>query len=186
MTSIIAVDSMGSARSSIPDFVNNFLGSCRILVTDFSRVWLLTPSISITYIPRMTTTEYLEYDKIVQTMQKYIDGSKQGKSRLMRPAFHPDASFFGFAGDQLAVGTQFLFDWIDKNGPAPSIEPRIVSVDILDSIAVVRLEVAGWSGKLAGSGVRMSDLFTLLKTADGWKIIQKAFHWHAAERSLAA
>jgi hypothetical protein len=32
----------------------------------------------------------------------------------------------------------------------------------------------------------MSDLFTLLKTADGWKIIQKAFHWHAAERSLAA
>jgi len=37
----------------------------------------------------MTTTEYLEYDKIVQTMQKYIDGSKQGKSQLMRPAFHP-------------------------------------------------------------------------------------------------
>ena len=71
-------------------------------------------------------------------------------------------------------------------GPAPDIEPRIVSVDILDSISVVRLEVAGWSGNLAGSGVRMSDLFTLLKTPDGWKIMQKAFHWHAAERSLAA
>jgi hypothetical protein len=25
----------------------------------------------------------------------------------------------------------------------------------------------------------MSDLFTLLKMPDGWKIIQKAFHWHA-------
>jgi len=25
----------------------------------------------------------------------------------------------------------------------------------------------------------VSDLFTLLKTAGGWKIIQKAFHWHA-------
>lgn len=135
----------------------------------------------------MSKSEYLtEYDKIVQTMQMYIDGSKQGKSALMRPAFHANASFFGYAGDQLAVGMQFLFDWIDKNGPAPSIEPRIVSVDILDSIAVVRLEVAGWSGNLAGSGVRMSDLFTLLKTPDGWKIIQKAFHWHAAERSAAA
>ena len=135
----------------------------------------------------MSKNEYLtEYDKIVQTMQKYIDGSKQGKSELMRPAFHPDASFFGYAGEQLAIGTQFLFDWIDKNGPAPDIEPRILSVDILDSIAVVRLEVAGWSGNLAGSGVRMSDLFTLLKTPDGWKIIQKAFHWHAAASSMAA
>jgi hypothetical protein len=132
-------------------------------------------------------SEYLsEYDNIVRTMQMYIDGSKQGKSQLMRPAFHPSASFFGYAGEQLAVGTQFLFDWIDKNGPAPNIEPRFVSVDILESIAVVRLEVAEWSGKLAGSGVRMSDLFTLLKTPGGWKIIQKAFHWHATEQSLAA
>jgi len=128
----------------------------------------------------MANTDYLpEYDAIANTMQKYIDGSRHGKSELMRPAFHPNASFFGYAGEQLAIGTSFLFDWIDKNGPAPDIEPRLVSVDILDSIAVVRLEVAGWSGTLAGSGVRMSDLFTLLKTPDGWKIIQKAFHWHA-------
>jgi|ERR1051326_5203176 len=135
----------------------------------------------------MIDNEYpTEYDKIAQTMQKYIDGSKQGKSELMRPAFHANASFFGYAGDQLAVGTKFLFDWIDRNGPAPNIEPRIVSVDILDSIAVVRLEVSSWSGKLAGSGVRMSDLFTLLKTPGGWQIIQKAFHWHSAEHSVAA
>jgi hypothetical protein len=95
----------------------------------------------------------------------------------MRPAFHENASFFGYAGQQLAIGTQLLFDWIDNNGPAPHIEPRIVSVEILESIAVARLEVAGWSGKLAGSGVAMSDLFTLLKMPTGWKIIQKAFHW---------
>jgi putative lumazine-binding protein len=128
----------------------------------------------------MTKNDYpTEYDGIVKTVQMYIDGSKQGKSEIMRPAFHADASFFGYAGEQLASGTKFLFDWIDKNGPAPEIEPRLVSVDILESIAVVRLEVAGWSGRLAGSGVRMSDLFTLLKTPGGWKIIQKAFHWYA-------
>jgi hypothetical protein len=128
----------------------------------------------------MANIEYLnEYDRIVKTIQMYIDGSKQGRSDVMRPAFHPDASFFGYAGEQLAIGTQFLFDWIDKNGPAPRIEPRMVSVDILESIAVVRLEVAGWSGNLAGSGVRMSDLFTLLRMPSGWKIIQKAFHWQA-------
>jgi hypothetical protein len=128
----------------------------------------------------MTNTQYLsDHDAIVGAIQRYIDGSKQGKSALMRPAFHKDASFFGYAGGQLAAGTQFLFDWIDNNGPAPQIEPRVVTVDILDSIAVVRLEVGGWSGKLAGADVRMSDLFTLLKTPEGWKIIQKAFHWHS-------
>ncbi len=149
-------------------------------VTGFGHVWLLTPAISSPYSLRMANDEYLtDYDQIVNTMRMYIDGSKQGKSAVMRPAFHPDASFFGYAGDQLAVGTPFLFDWIDKNGPADKIEPRVVSVDILQSIAVVRLDVDGWSGNLAGSGVYMSDLFTLLKTPSGWKIIQKAFHWHS-------
>lgn len=128
----------------------------------------------------MSKSEYpTEYDAIVKTVQLYIDGSVQGKSDVMRPAFHPYASFFGYAGDQLAMGTEFLFDWIDGNGPAPTIEPRVASVDVLESIAVVRLEMAGWSGKLAGTAVSMSDLFTLLRTPSGWKIIQKAFHWHA-------
>lgn len=120
-----------------------------------------------------------EHDAIVRTMQLYIDGGKTGKSELMRPAFHPDASFLGYAGGNLYNDVQQLFDWIDKNGPAPDIQPRFASVDILDSIAVVRLEVENWSGKLAGSGVHMSDLFTLLKTPEGWRIIQKAFHWHS-------
>ena len=119
------------------------------------------------------------HDEVLKTLQMYIDGSKQGKSALMRPAFHPQASFFGYAGDQLAVGTEFLFDWIDRNGPAPDIEPRVMSVDVLESIAVVRVEIANWSGKLAGSGVRMSDLFTFLRMPEGWRIIQKAFHWNS-------
>ncbi len=127
----------------------------------------------------MQTAHYpTEYDAIVATMQHYIEGCRQGRSELMRGAFHPQASFFGYAGGSLVTGTDFLFNWIDNNGPAPGIEARIVSVDILDSIAVVRLEVAGFSGKLAGADVRMSDVFTLLKTAAGWTVIQKAFHWH--------
>jgi hypothetical protein len=168
-----------------PGFPNRYVTGLTLdpgptLTTNFGHLWLLTPRNFSPYRLCMAKSEYLtEYDEIVNTMQMYIDGSKQGKSGLMRPAFHPEASFFGYAGEQLAIGTQFLFDWIDKNGPAPKIEPRMVSVDILESIAVVRLEVAGWSGNVVGSDVYMSDLFTLLKTPSGWKIIQKAFHWHA-------
>lgn len=119
-----------------------------------------------------------EYDAIVATMQHYIEACRHGKSEIMRPAFHPEASFFGYYNGQLVSGTPFLFEWVDKNGPAPGIDPRLASVDILESIAVVRLEMAGLSGNLAGDDVRMSDIFTLLKTPEGWKIIQKAFHWH--------
>jgi len=126
-----------------------------------------------------TTKTQSEHDAILKTLQLYIEGCKQGKSELMRPAFHPQASFFGYAGDQLAIGLGFLFDWIDRNGPAPDIDSRVLSVDIAESIAVVRIEVANWSGKLAGSDVRMSDLFTFLRMPEGWRIIQKAFHWHS-------
>ncbi len=125
-----------------------------------------------------TTSLTTEHAAIASVLELYLEGSRQGKSELMKPAFHPEASFFGYAGPGLAVGTAFLFDWIDRNGAAPMIEPRIVSVDILDSLAVVHLDVAGWSGTLAGSGVRMTDIFTLLRTPEGWTIIQKAFHWH--------
>ena len=121
-----------------------------------------------------------EYDAIVATMGYYIEGARSGKSSLMRPGFLPDATMVGYAGGTLLSGSiQQLYDWIDGNGPAPDIEPRFTGVEILESIAVVRLEVERWSGKSAGSEVHMSDAFTLVKTDAGWKIAHKIFHWHA-------
>jgi len=125
----------------------------------------------------VTANNQAEHDAILKTLQLYIDGCKQGDSAVMRPAFHEQASFFGYVGDQLAAGLGFLFDWIDRNGTAPSLEARVVSVDVAESIAVVRLEVANFTGRLAGSGAQMSDIFTFLRTPEGWRIIQKAFHW---------
>ena len=73
---------------------------------------------------------------------------------------------------------QPLFDWIDQNGPAPDIDSRFANVEILGKIAYVHLELEGLSGALAGEGVSMSDIFTLMLTDEGWIIVQKAFHWH--------
>ena len=126
-----------------------------------------------------STKNLVDYDAIIKVIQYYIEGSSAGKSELMRPGFHDNASIVGYAGGNLLFDPiQTLYDWIDGNGPAPDIEPQFASIEILESIAVVRLEVKGWSGKLAGSDVHMSDIFNLIKIGEEWKITQKIFHWH--------
>jgi hypothetical protein len=119
------------------------------------------------------------HDAILSTMKGYVDGLREGKSELMRPNFHAAATFFGhYPGGVMADPIQQLFDWVDKNGPAPDVQCRFAAVEILGAIAYVHVEVEGMSGSLAGTGVSMSDLFTLMVTEQGWTIVQKAFHWH--------
>ena len=57
----------------------------------------------------------------------------------------------------------FPFGDITRNKPAPNIEPRFARIEIIESIALVHLEVQRWSGKLAGSNRHASDVFTLLE-----------------------
>lgn len=128
-----------------------------------------------------TTDQHIsDYAAIVKTLRHYIDGSLVGNSEMMHNAFHEHATIFGYYGGGLVAGPiQKLYDLIDGNGPAPDLQPHFASVEILDTIAVVRLEVAHWTGKVIGSDTHMSDLFSLIKTEDGWKIAHKMFHLHA-------
>lgn len=120
-----------------------------------------------------------DHNRIVDTMERYFAGLREGKSALMRPSFHEGATFFGhYPGGVMSAPIQALFDWIDGNGPSPSVQYQIVNVDVVHRIAHVRVEAEELSGALAGTGVRMSDLFTLMIVDGEWKIIQKAFHWH--------
>ena len=121
----------------------------------------------------------VEHDAITRTMHCYIAGARAGDSNLMRPAFHPSATISGFCqGVEYSGSIQHVFEWIDKNGPAPTIEPRFARIEVIGTVAVVHLEVQRWSGKLAGANARASDVFTLLRTSGQWKITHKLFHWH--------
>ncbi|MDP3206936.1 MAG: nuclear transport factor 2 family protein, partial [Methylotenera sp.] len=87
----------------------------------------------------MSATNMNDYDAITRLIQHYIDGAKSGKGSDMKPAFHDDATIFGYVGTDLFAGPiQGLYDWNDANGPAKDIEARIVSIDIVGSIASVR------------------------------------------------
>ena len=64
-------------------------------------------------------TNVSEYDVIAKVVQHYIDGAKSGRGADMKPAFHKDATIFGYAGADLFAGPiQNLFAWNDENGPA--------------------------------------------------------------------
>ena len=114
-----------------------------------------------------------EHDQIAGVIQHYIDGAKSGKGDDMKLAFHRDATIFGYVGADLFAGPiQQLFDWNEENGPARGLEARIASIDLIDTVATLRLELDNWTGR------RFTDLFTLLKVDGEWKIMNKVFHLH--------
>ena len=119
-------------------------------------------------------TNVNEHDVIAKAVQHYIDGAKSGRGDDMKPAFHEDATIFGYVGADLFAGPiQKLFDWNDENGPATGLQARIASIDLVDTVATVRLELDDWTG------ARFTDLFTLLKIDGEWKIMNKVFHLHS-------
>jgi len=120
------------------------------------------------------TTNKSEFDAIAKVVQQYVDGAKSGRGDDMKPAFHPDATIFGYQGADLFAGPiEQLFAWNNENGPATKIESRVASIDIVDTVATVRLELENWTG------YRFTDMFTMLKVDGQWKIMNKVFHLHA-------
>ena len=120
-----------------------------------------------------SATNVSQYDKIAKAVQHYLDGAMSGRGDDMKPAFHKDATIFGYVGADLLAGPiQQLFDWNDVNGPATGLQARIASIDLIGTVATVRLELDNWTG------YRFTDLFTLLKVDGEWKIMNKVFHLH--------
>ena len=120
------------------------------------------------------STDVREHDAIAKTLQHYIDGTRSGNGDGMKPAFHKDATIFGYAGADLFGGPiQQLFDWSDENGPAAELQARVASIDLVGTVAIVRLELTNLNG------ARYTDMFTLLKVDGEWKIMSKVFHLHS-------
>ena len=123
----------------------------------------------------MTAINVNENNAIAKVIQQYINGAKSGRGDDMKPAFHKDATVFGYVGDDLFAGPiKQLFDWNEENGPATDLQAWIDSIDLTDTVATVRLELDNWVGH------RFTDLFTLLKVDGEWKIMNKVFHLHSS------
>ena len=120
------------------------------------------------------TSSYVnDVDEITRVMAAYIDGARTGKGAAMKPAFHEDATIFGYVGPDLFGGPiQGLYDWNDQNGPATGIQSRFTSIDVVGTIASVRLDTDNWTGH------RYTDFFNLVKIDGQWKVVSKVFYLH--------
>lgn len=102
-----------------------------------------------------------DYEEIMQAAKLYLNGCREGKSEIMKPAFHKNATI---NGDPI----QTLFDGVDKSG-ASNTTGRIDILDVANDIAVIRITMEDYFGD------NFVDFHMLKKEEDGWKIVAKVF-----------
>jgi hypothetical protein len=113
-----------------------------------------------------------DYEAVVATVQKYVDGLRVGNANEVAQAFHDDAIMYGFTNGELLGGTiRNLYDFVDQNGDAPEIVTRLDVLAITPTTAVVRVDM-----EKDAIGADYTDFHTLLKQDGDWKVIAKTYH----------
>lgn len=113
-----------------------------------------------------------DYDAVIATAQKYIDGLRIGSAESVAQAFHKDAVMYGFTQGELLGGPiRNLFDFVEKNGAAPDIKTRLDVLAITPTTAVVRVDM-----EKDAIGADYNDYLTLIKLDGTWQVIAKVYH----------
>jgi len=113
-----------------------------------------------------------EYEAVIATARMYVEGLRIGIPEKVASAFHPDAVMYGFTNGELLGGPiRNLVEFVEKHGEAPDIAARLDVLAITPTTAVVRVDM-----EKDAIGADYNDYLTLLKSADGWKIVAKVFH----------
>lgn len=124
----------------------------------------------------MSTPTYVqEYQAISEVLNKYIEGCKQAKSSIMKPAFSQHATIYNVGADGKLDGgaIPILFDGVDKDfRPSPDAQAAVVRIEIVGTAASARIDANDMSG------ISFTDFFHLLKVEGKWTVVSKIFHLH--------
>lgn len=118
-----------------------------------------------------------DYQAITEVLNAYIEGCKQAKSSIMKPAFNEHATMYSVgAGGKLEGGAiPILFEGIDKDfRPSPDAQAAITRIEIVGNAASARIDANGMSG------LSFTDFFQLLKVGGKWTVVSKIFQTHDA------
>ena len=115
-----------------------------------------------------------ELASISKVIDRYIEGVRNGNVEALQQAFHPQASMFGWKGNDLYITLiQGLYDYVAstpvpaKTGDLPTF--IITSMQVTGNAATVELAMDGYHVH------DFMDYFQLLKIDDRWWIVSKLF-----------
>ncbi len=120
--------------------------------------------------------QHVSIEALTTLLMRYFDALYYGDSDLLRRIFHP-AAIYACPTYQALKLLQMddYFKWVDTRGaPHHTQQPRedrILSIELVSSdVAVARVECSIESK-------RFSDVLSLIRTHEEWRIIAKVFHF---------
>ncbi|MBX8577509.1 nuclear transport factor 2 family protein [Pseudomonas cichorii] len=113
-----------------------------------------------------------DYNAVIATASRYVEGLRVGSVSTIAEAFHADAVMYGFTNGELLGGPiRNLYTFVETNGTAPDIETRLDVLAITPTTAVVRIDM-----EKDAIGADYNDYLTLIKINGDWKVIAKVYH----------
>ena len=110
-----------------------------------------------------------ELEGIRKALDLYAEAAVKGDSKIAKPVFAETATMtYNENGKLVSVPIQVLFDYYDKDCPQQA-SYEISDYSIADDAAIVRIE-----SKFGDA--EFSDMFTMVKDGDDWKIASKIYH----------
>ena len=112
---------------------------------------------------------------ILATVELYRDGHYYLDEERLQKAFHPRANIIGYVGggELMFVNRDEYLSRLSGNKSSAEMgelpDTRVVSVDITDTTAVVKVE------NLL-SGTRYISQLSMIKTKNHWQIVNGLFH----------
>ena len=115
-----------------------------------------------------------DFEDVVATVSKYVEGLRVGSIDCLTKAFHKDAVMYGFTNDKMFGGPiKNLYEFVEKNGTAPDIKTQLDVLAITPTTAVGRVDM-----EKDAIGANYTDFHTLIKIEGTWQIIAKVYHMY--------
>lgn len=113
-----------------------------------------------------------DHDQIIETLNKYIEGTSYNYPEMLKEGFMPGAQMFLDHPD-MPLFVRTIEEYAKSVGKSKAGEfngrvTNIISIDRFEGIASAKLEVT-----IPNLDKRFIDLLLLKKLEDGWKIISK-------------
>lgn len=109
-----------------------------------------------------------EVKGVVSAIEHYINAGRKGDSKIAKCGFAPAATMSWVEDGKLkSVPIQELYNYFDQEPRNAACE--LVACNVAGDVAVARIESEF-------GDARFTDMFTLVKDGDTWKIVSKVYH----------